>query len=133
MNSFKDKVAIVTGGGAGIGLATARLFAAKGANVLITGRRLSALKKVAASNLNIKGFVADASDPEAAARTVAAALEHWGRLDILVNNAGGGVIQPLADANAKTISEIFGVNVIGPTLLAAAAIPHSRGSQRRDR
>jgi NADP-dependent 3-hydroxy acid dehydrogenase YdfG len=56
MNAFKDKVAIVTGGGAGIGLATARLFAAKGANVLITGRRLNALEEVAASNPNIKGF-----------------------------------------------------------------------------
>ncbi len=124
MNAFKDKVAIITGGGAGIGLATARLFAAKGANVLITGRRLGALEEVAASNPNIKGFAADASDPEAAARTVAAALEHRGRLDILVNNAGGGIIQPLADANAKAISDIFAVNVIGPTLLAAVSIPH---------
>jgi NAD(P)-dependent dehydrogenase (short-subunit alcohol dehydrogenase family) len=70
-----------------------------------------------------KGFAAEASDPEAAARTVAAALEHWGRLDILVNNAGGGAIQPLADANAKAISDIFAVNVIGPTLLAAVSIP----------
>jgi NADP-dependent 3-hydroxy acid dehydrogenase YdfG len=123
MNGFKDKVAIIMGGGAGIGLVTAGLFAAKGANVLITGRRLRALEEVAASNPNIKGFAADASDPEAAARTVAAALEHWGRLDILVNNAGGGAIQPLADADAKAIFDIFGVNVIGPTLLAAA-IPH---------
>src|SRR5260370_41255203 len=124
MNAFKDKVAIITGGGAGIGLATARLFAAKGANVLITGRRLGALEEVAASNPNIKGFAADASDPEAAARTVAAALEHRGRLDILVNNAGGGINHTLAAAKAKAISYIFAVNVIGPTLLASAAISH---------
>jgi NAD(P)-dependent dehydrogenase (short-subunit alcohol dehydrogenase family) len=51
---------------------------------------MSALEEVAASNPNIKGFAADASDPEAAPRTVAAALEHWGRLDILVNNAEAG-------------------------------------------
>ncbi|WP_227013493.1 SDR family NAD(P)-dependent oxidoreductase [Paenibacillus psychroresistens] len=121
---FKDKVAIITGGGAGIGLATAQLLAAKGVKVLITGRRKGALEEAAASNPNIRGFEADASDPEAAALTVKAALELWGRLDILVNNAGGGVIQPLADINAKSIFDIFAVNVAGPTLLAAAAIPH---------
>jgi NAD(P)-dependent dehydrogenase (short-subunit alcohol dehydrogenase family) len=124
MNMFKDKVAIITGGGAGIGLATARLFATKGAKVLITGRRMGSLEEVAASSPNIKGFEADASDPEAAVRTVAAALEHWGHLDIVVNNAGGGAIQPLANTNAKSIVDIFAVNVVGPTLLAAAAIPH---------
>jgi NAD(P)-dependent dehydrogenase (short-subunit alcohol dehydrogenase family) len=121
---LKDKVAIITGGGGGIGLAAARMFSAKGAKVLITGRQIGPLEEIAASYPNIKAFVADVSDPESANKTVAAALEHWGRLDIVVNNAGGGVIQPLADVSAKSISDIFAVNVTGPTLLAAAAIPH---------
>jgi len=73
MGAFKDKVAIVTGGGAGIRLATARLLAEKGAKVL-TGRREGALDAVVASNPSIKGLVADASDPEAAGPTVAAAV-----------------------------------------------------------
>lgn len=121
---LKDKVAIITGGGGGIGLAAARMFSAKGAKVLITGRQIGPLEEIAASDPNIKSFVADVSDPESANKTVAAALEYWGRIDIVVNNAGSGVIQPLADVSAKSISDIFTVNVTGPTLLAAAAIPH---------
>ena len=121
---FKDKVAIITGGSGGIGLAAARLLASKGAKVLITGRRTGVLDEIAASHPNIEGFTADAADPEAAARTVAAAIERWGRLDIVVNNAGSGTIQPLATVNAQAISDIFAVNVAGPTLLAAAALPH---------
>ncbi|MBW7457797.1 SDR family oxidoreductase, partial [Paenibacillus sepulcri] len=121
---LEDKVVIITGGGAGIGLAAAKLFAANGARVLITGRRKAALEEISAGNPGIKGFAADASDPDSAARTVAAAIEHWGRLDVIVNNAGGGNLQPLIQANAKSISDIFNVNVAGPTLLAAAAIPY---------
>lgn len=121
---FTNKVAIITGGGGGIGLAAARLLSAKGAKVLITGRQLAPLEEIAASDPNIKAFAADVSDPDSASRTVAAALEHWGRIDIIVNNAGGGVIQPLADVSAKSIQDILAINVAGPTMLAAAAIPH---------
>ncbi|NBD24056.1 SDR family NAD(P)-dependent oxidoreductase [Paenibacillus glycinis] len=126
---YKDKVAIITGGSGGIGLAAARLLASKGAKVLITGRRTSVLDVIAASHPNIEGFAADAADPEAAARTVAAAIERWGRLDIVVNNAGSGAIQPLATVNAQAINDIFAVNVAGPTLLAAAALPHLEKSK----
>ncbi|AKG35820.1 SDR family NAD(P)-dependent oxidoreductase [Paenibacillus durus] len=120
---FKDKVVIITGGGSGIGLAAARKFIDHGANVLITGRRKAQLDSVTAGSSNLQGLVADSSDPEAATRTVAAAMDYWGRIDIVVNNAGSGVIQPLVETNAKSISDIFAVNVAGPTLLASAAIP----------
>ncbi|WP_058306360.1 SDR family NAD(P)-dependent oxidoreductase [Gracilibacillus massiliensis] len=120
---FKDKVAIITGGGGGIGLAAAQMLAAKGAKVLITGRTKTKLEEAAATNSNIKTFVADASDPDSAAKTVAAALGYWGRIDILVNNAGGGTIQPLENANAKSVNDIFSINVTGPILLASAALP----------
>lgn len=124
MNTFNDKVVIITGGGSGIGLAAARQFAARGGNVLITGRRKEVLDEISANNPGIQGFVADAADPEAAPRTIEAAIKRWGRLDILVNNAGGGAIRPLAETNAQTVEEIFAVNVTGPVLLAAAAVPH---------
>ncbi|SFD75730.1 NAD(P)-dependent dehydrogenase, short-chain alcohol dehydrogenase family [Paenibacillus catalpae] len=121
---LNNKVVIITGGGSGIGFAAAQMFAAKGAHVLITGRRKEVLEEITASHPQIKGFVADASNPESAALTVAAAIKRWGRLDILVNNAGAGVIMPLEQVNAQSISDVFAVNVTGPTLLASAAIPH---------
>ncbi|MGM7683337.1 SDR family NAD(P)-dependent oxidoreductase [Cytobacillus sp. Hm23] len=121
---LKDKVAIITGGGAGIGLSAARLLSARGAKVLITGRRIGPLQKVESSDSNIKAFLADVTDPDSATKTVAAAVNHWGRLDIIVNNAGNGIMQPLANVDAKSINDVFAANVTGPTMLAAAAIPY---------
>lgn len=121
---LNDKVVIITGGGSGIGFAAAQRFAAKGAKVLITGRRKEVLEEITQNHPAIHGFVADASNPESAALTVAAAIERWGRLDVVVNNAGAGAIMPLEEANAQSVSDIFAVNVTGPTLLASAAIPH---------
>jgi NAD(P)-dependent dehydrogenase (short-subunit alcohol dehydrogenase family) len=129
MDSLKDKIAIVTGGSSGIGRATALALAAAGAKVLITGRRAAALDEVTAGQQNITGIVADVSRPEDAERSVAAAVEKWGGLDILVNNAGAGAIMPLAEATADRINEIFAVNVVGPSLLARAALPHLRHSK----
>ncbi|MRG56729.1 glucose 1-dehydrogenase [Phyllobacterium sp. SYP-B3895] len=124
MESFHDKVVIITGGSSGIGLAAAKQFAAQGAKVLITGRRSGVLQEITAANPNIEGLVADAADPAAAHQTVDAAIRRWGRLDVLVNNAGAGAIRPLIESDADTISSVFAVNVTGPLLLAAAAVPH---------
>jgi NAD(P)-dependent dehydrogenase (short-subunit alcohol dehydrogenase family) len=124
MSMLTDKVAIVTGGSSGIGRATALGFAAKGAKVIITGRRQGPLEQAAASHPNIVSFVADAAEPDAALRTVAKAIDEWGRLDVLVNNAGAGALLSLGDATAEQIASIFAVNVVGPSLLARAALPH---------
>lgn len=124
MNPLQDNVVIVTGGSSGIGRAAALSFAERGAKVLITGRRAEPLDHVAAAHPNIAGLVADAASPDDAARTVKKAIDTWGRLDVLVNNAGAGAILPLSDATASQIERIFAVNVLGPSLLAAAALPH---------
>ena len=123
MSANDDRVVIITGGSSGIGRAAALSFAEQGARVVITGRHAAPLEDAAGMHSNIVGMVADAAVPDDAARTVANAVERWGRLDVLVNNAGAGAVLALADATAERIMKIFGVNVVGPSLLAAAALP----------
>jgi NAD(P)-dependent dehydrogenase (short-subunit alcohol dehydrogenase family) len=129
MPAFTDKVAIVTGGSSGIGRAAALEFARNGAHVLITGRRPAPLEVVTAEHPNIHALVADAASPCDAVQAIGKAVESWGRLDVLVNNAGAGAILPLADATAGQIEQIFAVNVLGPSLLAAAALVHLAASR----
>jgi NAD(P)-dependent dehydrogenase (short-subunit alcohol dehydrogenase family) len=126
---LKDKVVVVTGGSSGIGRATALGMAKQGAKVVITGRRTGPLNDARREHPNIAAVVADVSSPPDAARTVEETLNVWGRLDILVNNAGAGAILPLAEATAERISGIFSVNVIGPSLLAAAALPYLKAAK----
>jgi NAD(P)-dependent dehydrogenase (short-subunit alcohol dehydrogenase family) len=78
---------------------------------------------------NIKPLVADAASADDARRTIAAAVDHWGRVDALINNAGAGAILPLGNVTAERISHIFALNVVGPSLLAAAALPHLAETQ----
>jgi NAD(P)-dependent dehydrogenase (short-subunit alcohol dehydrogenase family) len=122
-------VVIVTGGSSGIGRATALSFASKGARVLITGRRAASLTETAKNHSNIEMLVADIAEPEDGSRTIARAIELWGRLDVLINNAGAGAIMPLADVTARRIIDIFAVNVLGPSLLAKEALPYLRATK----
>jgi NAD(P)-dependent dehydrogenase (short-subunit alcohol dehydrogenase family) len=124
MSTLKDKVIIITGGSSGIGRAAAVDFAELGAKVIVTARRAAVLEEAASIHPNIVALVADVASAEDAARTVAKAIETWGRLDVLVNNAGAGAILPLADVTQERIASIFAVNVVGPSLLASAALPH---------
>lgn len=124
-----DKVIILTGGTSGIGRAAALGFARQGDKVLVTGRRAGPLDEIVAEHPNIAGLIADAASADDARRTVAKAIEIWGRLDTIVNNAGAGAILPLEDASSDRISDIFSVNVVGPSLLASAALPHLRATR----
>jgi NAD(P)-dependent dehydrogenase (short-subunit alcohol dehydrogenase family) len=129
--NVKDLVVIITGGGGGIGLAAARAFASGGANVLITGRRAARLDEITREEPRIESLIADVANPADAQHTIARAVELWDRIDVLVNNAGAGAPMPLAEATAEHLRAVYAVNTIGPTLLAAAAVPHlarSRGS-----
>jgi len=128
MTEFDNQVVLVTGGGAGIGLSAATAFANKGARVVITGRRLEALKQAARAAPRLDYIVADAGKPSDAARTIEELMRRHGRLDVLVNNAGAGAILPLAQAGFSQINDIFSVNVIGPSLLATAALPYLKQS-----
>jgi NAD(P)-dependent dehydrogenase (short-subunit alcohol dehydrogenase family) len=119
-----DKVVILTGGSSGIGRSAALRFARQGHKVLVTGRHAGPLGEAVAEHPNLVGLVADAASAEDASRTVAKAVDLWGRVDALINNAGAGAILPLVDTTADRITDIFSVNVFGPSLLASAAVPH---------
>lgn len=112
---FSGKVALVTGGGSGIGEASAKAFAAGGANVLIAdiaeanGQRVAAEIGPAAAF-----FAADTSNPEHAEAMVAAAVERFGGLDIAVNNAGiGGPSAPTGEYPLDGWRKVIAVNLDG--------------------
>src|SRR5579872_4067503 len=96
MAKLSGKVALVTGGNSGMGLATARLFAAEGADVVITGRRQEALdgaaKTVGPSVLAVQGDVSKLADLD---RLFAAIKAKYGHLDVVFANAGHGAAVPL--------------------------------------
>jgi NAD(P)-dependent dehydrogenase (short-subunit alcohol dehydrogenase family) len=119
---LKDKVAIITGGGTGIGAAAARLFAREGANVIVTGRRPEPLEAVAAE-IDGRAVPGDVADPGHAEAAVEAARGSFGGLDIVVANAGLGFGGAAADVDDERWQRTFDVNLTGAFRLVRAAIP----------
>lgn len=123
-----SKVALVTGGGVGIGAAVARVFAREGAGVVITGRRKEMLEQVAAEieraggrALAVAGSVTDEGHARSA---VAQAVRSFGKLDVLVNNAGiGSFGKVLHETDDATWEEQLAVNLTGVFRMSRAAIP----------
>ena len=107
------KLAIITGGGSGIGEATAHVFAQAGASVVVTGRRLEPLEKVA-REVGGHAIACDVSSQEDVRAMFAAALKITGRVDILLNNAGGpGPIAPVAEVNMADWVTCMNINLVG--------------------
>jgi meso-butanediol dehydrogenase / (S,S)-butanediol dehydrogenase / diacetyl reductase len=117
------KVALVTGGGTGIGAAIARRLAADGYDVAVTGRRSGPIEDVAAE-IGGLAIVADTGVPDDAERAVAATVERLGSLDALVCNAGIGGEGSLRDLDPATWDDVLRINLTGPFLMARAAIAH---------
>ena len=124
MAELKDGGFVITGGGRGIGLETARALAAGGARVCLVGRRPKPLEAAAAALGNgAWAFPADVSSASDADRLAAAVRARWGRLDGLVNAAGIAPMASLADTDPETWDRAFAVNVRGPYLLCRALGP----------
>lgn len=119
---LKGKVAIVSGGGTGIGAATARLFAAEGAKVVVTGRRQEPLQTVA-REIEGRALAGDVGDPEHADRTVGLAVEAFGGLDAVVVSAGLGFGGAAGDVDDERWERTLEVNVTGAFRLVRAALP----------
>jgi len=124
MNRLSGKIALVTGGSTGIGLASARLFAAEGATVYITGRREAELQAAAAAIgggvTAVRGDVASGGDLDALYARIG---NEQGRIDVLFANAGLGAFKTLQDVTEEHFDHTFGVNVRGTLFTVQKALP----------
>src|SRR6202167_4976855 len=120
MAELSGLAAIVTGGGSGIGLATARLLAARGARVAVLDL---------APGDEFLGLQNDVTDDASVRSAVESAGERLGGIDILVNNAGIGSIGTVADNPDEEWHRVFDVNVVGIVRVTRAALPYLRASE----
>jgi NAD(P)-dependent dehydrogenase (short-subunit alcohol dehydrogenase family) len=126
MNKRMDgKVALVTGGSSGLGLAIAKAFVAEGAKVVVTGRRAAELE-AAAKAIGAVAVPGDARDPDTAARAVAACVERFGGLTTLVNNAGVIGNGTVEKTSREEWDRIVSISVGGTFETTRAAIPALR-------
>ena len=121
---LKGKTALVTGGTTGIGLATARLYHAEGARVIVTGKNPATLDAARASLRGIAEVVrSDSADDADIEELFAHVAREYGALDVLFLNAGILRRGTIADMGEAEFDEVFRVNVRGPWLAIKAAIP----------
>jgi NAD(P)-dependent dehydrogenase (short-subunit alcohol dehydrogenase family) len=124
MGDFHDKTVIITGGGSGIGRATAYAFADEGADVLVVGRTEQRLAETAAGRPGIRTLVADVAVAGAADRIVAAATGSHGRIDVLVNNAAVVRPAPLGAVEPAEAERMLATNLLAPVYLTQAALDY---------
>ncbi|MBW4567230.1 MAG: SDR family oxidoreductase [Tolypothrix carrinoi HA7290-LM1] len=124
MKKLEGKIALVTGGNSGIGLATAKQFVAEGAYVYITGRRQVELDAaVEAIGKNVTAVQSDVSNLADLDRLFATIKQEQGHLDIIFANAGGGQIAPLGAITEEHFDKTFNINVKGLLFTVQKALP----------
>jgi NAD(P)-dependent dehydrogenase (short-subunit alcohol dehydrogenase family) len=127
MSRLKDKVALITGGESGIGLATARLFVSEGANVHLVGIGEPQLADAVAElgQDNALASVADVTDEDSVARAVAEGVGRYGRLDVVVSNAGiSGAVAPIPEYPSEVFARTISVHILGAFHVLKHTIPH---------
>ena len=122
--SIEGKVALVTGASAGLGAATAKLFAQRGATVFGIARDAARMTEVFADVSGASFASVDISSPEACAQAVASCVEEFGQLDILANVAGFHEMRHTAEMTDQDWKTDLAVNLYGPFYLCRAALPH---------
>jgi hypothetical protein len=121
---LEGKIAVVTGGTAGIGLATAKRFATEGAQVFVTGRRQAELDAlVRAIGPKATGIKADSANLSDLDRLYERVKTEAGRIDVLFVNAGGGSMLPLGSISEEQFDDTFGRNVKGVIFTVQKALP----------
>ena len=123
---LKDKVALVTGGSSGIGLAIAARLAAEGCKVAISGREQAKLDAAAKLVPGAQSFGADVRDPAQMTRLVDSVIAAFGRIDIVISNAGTHLPGRMEDVETAALLKHLETKVIGPWALAKAVAPHMR-------
>jgi NAD(P)-dependent dehydrogenase (short-subunit alcohol dehydrogenase family) len=124
MKKLENKVAIITGGGSGIGLAAAKIFQAEGAKVVIFGRTIDKLEKakneLSSDVLIVAGDIAKAEDRESLVRKT---VEHFGKIDVLFLNAGIAKAAPIEMMTEAIFDEVLNINLKGVYFLIQTALP----------
>lgn len=126
------KAAIITGGGGGIGAATAGLFCAEGAQVLLVDMDAAALERTAARvreqvpGASVRVLAGNVADAATATQAAKQCVEAFGRIDVLVNNASMRNYAAFADATPEEWNAVVGVNMVGNANFCRAALPHLR-------
>ena len=126
MGKLESKVAIVTGGGSGIGKAIARALAAEGAKIVIAGRNAkklaSAAEEIGAGEATVLSVPTDVTDESQVSALFDRAMERFSRVDILVNNAGATDGGPLSVMSVETWDNVIATNLRGPFLCTRCAM-----------
>ena len=123
MERLNGKVAVVTGGGSGIGRAVAERFAKEGAHVVIAGREEQPPQGTAAADGKISYVVGDITKTETIEEIVRTVQDKFGRLDILVNNAGWCPVQPITEITIEDYDRAFGLDVRAVVDMTVHALP----------
>jgi len=125
MNTAQDTV-LITGGGTGIGRAFAEALHAKGAKVIIAGRRAGPLEAVVAANPGMAYVVLDVADPQAITTVAAQVIAEHPNLNVVVSNAGIMKVETLSGGvlDLAIVEETIAINLLGTIRLTAAFLPH---------
>ena len=123
MDRLKGKIALITGGTSGIGAATARLFQAEGATVIVTGASENSVNAARQTMPGIEVVHSNAGDTQAAQQLVKAVAQKHTKIDVLFVNAGIARVAAAADTEERQLDELFATNVRGPYFLLKQAIP----------